>query len=298
MSVPILITGALGQVGAEVVRLLERDGQPVRAAVRATVANRGAGNHTVDIVQFDFTMPKTYGPAFEGVERMFLMRPPAIVDVRRHIFPALDAAKQAGVRQVVFLSLIGVEKNKILPHYKIEQHILHSGLEYTFLRPSFFMQNLSSTHREEIRDRSEIFVPAGSGKTSFIDVRDIAAVAARALTEEGHRHKIYELTGDTALDYGTVAAQLSEVLGRQITYRCPSLRQFIRQQTAQGTPMSFVLVMAAIYTTARLGLAGRVTSDIRERLGRAPIAFHQFAEDYASFWQPIVGVSAVGSPAK
>jgi len=286
MPTSILVTGALGNVGAEVVKLLRQSGQPVRAAGTRPAAIAQRFGNLVEATWLDFEKPESFGTALAGVERMFLMRPPAISNVRRSIFPIIDAAKQAGVRQIVFLSLIGVEKNRIVPHYKIEQHILKSGLEYTFLRPSFFMQNLSTTHRDEIKDQNEIFVPAGRGKTSFIDVRDIAAVAALTLTEAGHANRIYELTGDEALDYGQVAALLTDVLGRPITYRQPGLLQFLRRQLAKGTPLAFATVMAGIYTTARLGLAARLTGDLRRLLGRAPISFRQYVEDYQACWQP------------
>jgi uncharacterized protein YbjT (DUF2867 family) len=282
---PILVTGALGNVGAEVVKSLRSTGQAVRAVHLNAAAVIDRFGTDVEAVRFDFADPATFYQAFAGAEHMFLMRPPAISDVRRYIVPAIDAAKQAGVRHIVFLSLIGVEKNKIVPHYKIEQHILKLGMDYTFLRPSFFMQNLSTTHRDGIRERDEIFVPAGAGKTSFVDVRDIATVAALTLRGEDHINTIYELTGDEALGYAEVAARLSIVLSRPIAYNNPSLLRFIRHQRARGTRWPLVLVMAGIYTTARLGLAGRVTDDVRRVLGRDPISFRQFAEDYRAYWQ-------------
>lgn len=284
MQAPILVTGASGNVGCEVVKLLSQGGFAARAADRRVGRQCEQLTHGVETIAFDFSKPETFGPAFAGVERMFLMRPPAISDVRRCIFPAIDAAKQAGVKHIVFLSLIGVEKNRVVPHYKIEQHILASGLDYTFLRASFFMQNLNTTHRREIQERNEIFVPAGQGKTSFIDVRDIAAVAALALTQEGHARRAYDLTGGEALDYDQVARLFSLALGRTITYRRPSLLQFLRRQRENGVRSSLALVMAAIYTTARLGLAARLTEDTRRLLGRAPITFKDYIDDYRTAW--------------
>lgn len=104
-------------------------------------------------------------------------------------------------------------------------------------------------------------MPAGRGKASFIDARDIATVAALALTKAGHANRIYELTGGQALDYGQVATRLTEVLRRPIAYRHPGLLQFMRRQHAKGTPLTFAAVMAGIYTTARLGPAARLTDD-------------------------------------
>ena len=284
MQGKILVTDGAGNVGAEVVRILWQGKHQVRAAERTPGGADGRFSDGVEQVWLDFGAPESYGPAFAGVERMFLIRPPAISDVKRFLFPAIDAAKQAGVQQIVFLSLIGVERNRVVPHYKVEQYLRGSGVPYTFLRPSFFMQNLNTTHRAEIKEQSEIFVPAGLGKTSFIDVRDIAAVAALTLTEPGHTNRAYGLTGSEALDYYQVAAVLSEVLRRPIIYRKPSLRQFIRRQRAGGTPWPFVLVMSGIYTTARLGRVARLTDETARLLQRAPITLRRYAEDYRDCW--------------
>jgi uncharacterized protein YbjT (DUF2867 family) len=283
MSATIFVTGASGNVGSELIRLLQRDKHSLRIADRQSSVQQASDG--IVAVPFDFGTPASFKAALAGVERLFLMRPPAISNVRRYIFPVIDAAREAGVKHIVFLSLIGVEKNRIVPHYKIEQHIIASGLDYTFLRAGFFMQNLNTTHRREIKERDEIFIPAGIGKTSFIDVRDIAAVAACALTQAGHANQTYELTGAEALDYHQVAALCSGILSRTITYRNPSLRQFVRRQRALNTPWPFVLVMAGIYTTVRLGLAARITADTWHVLGRAPVSFNEYVVDYQAAWE-------------
>ncbi len=150
----------------------------------------------------------------------------ASANIQRDMNPSMDAAKQAGVTEVVFLSLIGIEKAKYVPHYKVETYLQQIGLQTTFLRCSFFMQNLNTTHRKEIKERSEIFVPVGKARTSFIDARDIGQVAAVALTESGHAGKNYDLTGNERLDYWQAAAILSEVVRRKITYRKPKPAAF------------------------------------------------------------------------
>lgn len=279
----ILVTGATGNVGAEVLRILQKEGQAVRAAVRDAAA-RSSSSNDVQYVQLDFMKPGTYGPALQGVSKLFLVRPPAISDTQRYINPVIDAAKAAGVEQIVFLSLLGAEKNRWVPHHRIEKYLEASGIAWTFLRASFFMQNLSTTHRGDIREHDEIFVPAGKGKTSFIDVRDIAAVAAKALTEPGHAMKAYPLTGSEALDYAEVARIFSEVLGRQVVYRNPSIWSFVRTMRQRGLGLPFILVMVGIYTTARLRLAGTVTADTATLLGRAPITMRQFVADYKDCW--------------
>jgi uncharacterized protein YbjT (DUF2867 family) len=285
MSAKFLITGAPGNVGTEVVRQCQEQGVPFRIGARNVErAHRTLGDG-LEIVQFDFTNPRTYRQAFHGIERMFLVRPPALANVQRDIAPAVYAAVGAGVSHVVFLSLQGVEKNRVVPHRKIEDLLRGSGMTYTFLRAGFFMQNLSTTHRDEIRYENSIAVPVGQAQVSFIDTRDIAAAAVLALTESGHENKMYTLTGGEALSYDTVADILSSVLQRSIQYTNPSIFTFLRRQLARGQPLGFALVVTALYTITRFGNAKHVSADAEKLLGRKPISFRQFAEDYAEVWQ-------------
>ena len=281
---PILVTGALGNVGAEVVSGLLAKGQSIRVAdIDAAKLMKTFGN-SVEVVPFDFSNPETYPAAFKDVQQMFLMRPPRITDVKRYIFPAIDAAKQAGVKHIVFLSLIGIEKATFVPHYKVEQYLQQINLQTTFLRCSFFMQNLNTTHRREIAERNEIFVPVGKAKTSFIDVRDIGTVAAVALTEAGHAGRNLDLTGSERLDYWEVAKIMSEVLGRTITYRNPNPLQFLIETVRRGTPFRYALVMAVLYTSTRFGMADHVTNEVERMIGHQPITFRQYVQDYRDAW--------------
>lgn len=268
----ILVTGATGNVGSEVVKCLTGLGAKFKVATRK---------------DFDFEKPETFLPALRGMERIFLVRPPAITDADRCFKPLVDAAKTAGVKQIVFLSLLGADKNRIVPHHKIENIIVSSGIPFTFLRSSFFMQNLSTTHSPDIREKSEIPVPAGNGKTSFIDVRDIAAVAAKTLTEQGHGNRAYSLTGDEALTYFEVAKSFSHVLGRRIIYRKPGVIKFAFKMKMRGYPWKFIIVMVGIYTVARLGLAATITKDMQSLLGRRAIRLEEFAHDYREAFNEI-----------
>ncbi|MBW4507291.1 MAG: SDR family oxidoreductase [Scytonematopsis contorta HA4267-MV1] len=281
----IMVTGATGNVGFEVIRLLQEHNCHICAAVRnPNQAKQQILGNNIDFVQFDFTNSDTWTNAFEKVNKLFLVRPPNLANVRKQIAPVLNAAKLSGVEQVVFFSIQGAERNRIVPHSKIERYINKLGIPATFLRAGFFMQNLSTVHREDIKTRGELFMPAGKGITSFIDVRDIAAVAVRALIENGHSSRAYTLTGSEALTYYQVADIFTEVLGKPIRYAKPSVLNFIFQMRARGLPMSYVLVMVGIYTTARLGLAGNITSDVEQLLGRPPLTMRQYVEDYRHLW--------------
>lgn len=292
MTSTILVTGATGNVGREVIRLLSAHDYRVFAAVRNPIDAQQSLGSSVHCVLFDFTNPNTFADAFTGVNKLFLMRPPAIANIRK-IAPALNAAKQAGVEQIVFLSILGADRNRIVPHYAIERMIEQLNIPATFLRASFFMQNLNTTHRDDIRIHNQLFMPAGNGRTSFIDVRDIAAVAVKILIEKEHdlypkgvlrSNRAYALTGKQALTYYEVATLFTTVLGRPIYYANPSLLTFFWQMLQRGLQLQFVLVMTGIYLTARLGLANTVTSDIQQLLDRSPITMQEYIEDYRQFW--------------
>lgn len=287
MSGPVLVTGAPGNVGTPLVHELARAGAAVRVAAWDPHAAKAAFADLpgVEVVPFDFTDPASFG-AFEGVERMFLLRPPAIADVKQVIGPALDAARDRGVRHVVFLSIQGAERNRLVPHRKVEEHLRSNGQAWTFVRAAYFMQNLSTTHAADIREHDEIYLPAGRrSRTSHVDARDVAAVIARALTEDGHEGQAYTPTGPSALTYDECAAILSEVLGRSIRYADPTPWSYWRRVRRGGMPRAMAAVTIGIYTAARLGLADGITDDVARLTGRDPIDFATFARDHAEAWQ-------------
>jgi uncharacterized protein YbjT (DUF2867 family) len=159
----------------------------------------------------------------------------------------VDAADRVGVDRVVYLSILGAEKLPVLPHRRIERHLAATGMATTSLRASWFVQNLSGVHRREIVERDEIFVPAGDGTLSFVDARDVAAVAATALTARGHVGRAYDLTGPVALDFHAVA----DVLDRRITYADPSRVAFARHMYRRGVPTPTVAFMVVEYSVVR-----------------------------------------------
>ena len=269
---PILVTGASGNIGSIVSANLRAAGVEVRTADLDT--------------PFDFTDHQTWG-VFEGIETMFLVRPPALSNISRDMIPSLEAARRAGVRHVVLLSLQGAEHNKVVPHAKIEAWLRESGLTWTFVRPSFFMENLSTTHASDIRDRDSIMVPAGNGRTAFVAAHDIAAVATAALLSPAdHAFAAWTPTGPDALTYTQVAEILTTILCRPIHYPKPGVvRHFVHATRTLGLPMPMAAVTCAIYTVARLGKAGGLTDDVQKVTGRAPLSFTDWARDHADVWR-------------
>ena len=286
MDKSILVIGASGNVGREVVQNLAARGATVRAAVVNQDDASPPPDGAAESVLFDLLNPDTFPAAFNGVERMFLLRPPAISNVKRDMLPAIEYAAVAGVRQIAFLSLVGAERNRVVPHAKIENVLKESGIPWTMLRCGFFMQNLNTTHRADIVEHGDLFIPAGREATSFIDVRDIGAVAARTLTEPGHEGQAYELTGSQALTYDDVAAIMTEELGRPITYSNPSILAFARRMRRRGHPWRYIWVMEGIYLTTRLGMAATLAPDAERLLERPPITMRQYVQDYAQSFEP------------
>ena len=289
----LLLTGATGNVGGAALRELLRlrpAGTQLAVTSRGPECDRahlalGAAEQ-VEVVPFDFTKPETVAPALKGVTGLLLVRPPAISEVARYLKPVVQAAAAAGVRHVVFLSLQGAQYNPFVPHHQVEGYLKKSGLRYSLLRPGFFMQNLSTTHRDDIRRRDQLLLPAGHGRTSFVDADDVGTVAARLLLAPPAAPAGYELTGRTAFTYDEVAAQLSTVLGRRIRYHAASIRAFRAYERTKGTPLALINVMTGIYLAARFGLAAHVSPVLAGLLGHEPGTLQAFLSRERACWLP------------
>jgi uncharacterized protein YbjT (DUF2867 family) len=276
----ILVTGATGTVGSALMEVLTKQNIRFIAASRSAARKYEAAEHRV----FDFTDPATYD-ALRGATRVFLVRPPRLSNVKRDIAPFLGACKAAGVEKIVFLSVVGAESLPIIPHAKIEKAIERLGVEYTFLRAGFFMQNLSTTHAEEIRERNELVLPCGRGKTSFVHARDIAEIAAAAL--HGRlREPAVTVVGDQALDYYQTVKMLRAATGRPVEYKPVSIPRFFWYRIRHGVPVRFALVMTGLYVPTRFGKAEVRGVDISGLLGRRPIRLETFIEESKQAWIP------------
>jgi uncharacterized protein YbjT (DUF2867 family) len=176
-----------------------------------------------------------------------------------------------------------------VPHYAVERHIEASGVPFTFLHPTYFMQNLCrsiSLHGVDIMDHDEIFVPARDGKTTFIDARDVAEVALDILKNPApHTGKTYVLSGPELLDFYQVADIFSEVMGRKITYTNPSFPRFWWRMFRRGQTWDVVGFMTIVYWLSRTGKNAQETPTLRQLLPREPIHMKQFVQDYLPRWE-------------
>lgn len=274
----VFVTAATGTVGRHVVDELSGADVRVRAGTRDPDRDAAALAAADEVVDFDFDRPETWGRALDGSPRVFLVRPPGVSVDRLREF--VDALARTGCPQVAYLSTLGADRNVLIPHYRIERHLERAAVPETLLRASFFCQNLAEVHGDELRERGEIAVPAGDGRTSFVDARDVGAVGARVLAEDGHEYCAYAVTGPEALTYHEVADVFTEELGRDVRYVDPSVLSFVRRQRRAGRPLGFALLMVGIYTTARLGLAARVTDDAERVLGREPFSMREYVADH------------------
>jgi len=281
MKDSILVTGATGTIGRDVVKYLSRKNAAVRAAVRdRTKAAQHLGRE-IELCEFDFVNETTFGRALAEVKAIFLL-PPLGPDQTQIVNRFVDAAKQAGVRHIVKLSAI--DADRALPfavgtcHAANDRHIRNSGVSFTLLRPNSFMQNFINYFPP--RDGA-IYLPWGNGRASFIDTRDIAEVAAQALTDESHANQTYTLTGPAALGIGEVANMLSEAVGRQFKY-VDVLESAAREGMLQaGLPQWQVDALMELHAINKQSEWSAVTRDVENIVGRAPIDFPAFARDHA-----------------
>ena len=257
---------------------------PVVAALRrpSDSARLPAG---VESRLFDFGASATAREqVLTGCDRLFLMRPPAIADVQRRLFPLVDLARRCGIKQIVFLSLQGVQANRRTPHHAVETYLRATDAPFTFLRPNFFAQNLATTYAPRIRDAGEIFVPAGRSRTAFIDARDIGKVAAAVFTSPGHLRRAYTLSGEESLTYDHVAGIMTDVLGRPIRYTRPSEREYLATLAADGAPQDYLDVQRMIHRVVRSNISAFPNRTVRELTGAPATRFAHFVRDYAPVW--------------
>lgn len=274
----ILITGAAGTVGSEVVKGLMAAGARVRVGYR----NRKPDAPGADAVPFDFDRPEMIAPALAGVEKVFLLS--------NTVSPELNlvrAAKGAGVRHVVKLSVWRAHEEAYSFarwHRPVERELEASGLAWTFLRPNLFMQNTVNFMGETIRRDGAFYMPSGSVRVSQIDARDIAAVAVQALTRPGHEGSAYELSGPESLSFHEMATILTRVLGREIRYVEIPAGDYKKGAIATGVPEGYADALVDLfhrYYHETREKAAIVTPTVRELVGRQPARYEEFARDYA-----------------
>lgn len=280
----ICITGASGTLGSEVIRQLEFANTPFRAAYFSKDKAEAAGSRGIDAVLIDYDQPASLHAAFRACDQIFLLGPNALNQTQLEL-NAVEAAKAVGVRHIVKQSVMGAEGEDYSLaklHRPVEKAIESSGMAWTFLRPNSFMQNAVTFMGETIRGEGAFYSASGQAKISHVDVRDIAAVAVKALTESNHEKKAYTLTGPEALTYDDLANELSQVLGRPIRHISLSRADLRSGMLAEGTPAEIAERMLDLERYFHAGRASRITNDIKQVTGQAARQFAQYARETAA----------------
>ena len=273
MTGTILVTGASGTVGSEVATALRAAGAAYVVGLRAPAA----ASHPA--VAFDFSAPATFDAALRGVERVFLIAPGFHEHADALLAPFIAALKPAGVKHVVYSSVSGADQNPAGAHRKIELALEATGLGLTILRPTFYMQNFLTYERDNLLLRGVIDLPTAEGKAAYVDVRDIAAVAAKVLVDGGHAGQAYDLTGDEALSHGKIAAVFSEALGFTVRFLDPSPEAYAQTLRGYGMEAWMVEASAELYGYVRQGYTAATSDNVSKLLGRPATRLEAFAAD-------------------
>jgi uncharacterized protein YbjT (DUF2867 family) len=289
----ILVTGATGIAGSQVVRALLEEGQDVRAFVRDRDKARGLFGDSVELAQGDFADRHSVGAALEGVTDVFLS---GADDPRRVEWEtaAIDAAVAAGVRRIVKLSSLVAEPGAPVAfwdwHGQIEEHLLKSRVAAVVLRSCFFMSNLLAA-AEQVALEGRLYAPAGEARIAMIDPRDVGAAAAAVLATAGHEGQTYVLTGPQAITYAEIAAALTAATASEVEFVDIPGEDAKLGMIEAGLPEFVAEQVGAIFAQARQGMAEQVTATVESLTGRPPHDVASFARSHARAFAPIAATT-------
>lgn len=284
MTTPtILVTGATGTIGRHLVARLRADGAQVIAGHRGGQPVDGVPARAVD-----FHDPAGLRAAFAGIDRLFLLFP-LVPDKLQLARNAIEAARAAGVRHVVRSSGAGADAQSPSAigrlQGEIDALVTASGLDWTLVRPSFFMQNWITYHGAMVR-QGEVFLSHGRGKAGFVDARDIADASARILlAPAAHAGRTCTLTGPQALDVDAVLDEIARASGRRAHYRPIAEADAVAAMRGMGMDEWSIGIMTGLNQAIAAGHGAGLTDDVRAITGQAPRSFADFARDHADAWR-------------
>lgn len=271
-----LITGGRGTTGGFLAKELAGLGQPFRIATRAP-------RDPMDVA-FDWHRPDIARAAFAGMDALYIVAPTDTVEHESVVLPRLEDALGQGVRRFVLLSASSLEPGGPMMG-KIHSWLSMHAPEWAVLRPSWFMQNLSTQHRPAIRDEGAIYTATGDGRVGFIDAQDIARVAVEALTSAVSWNRDHILTGPQALNYAEVGAILGEELGRPIRHVAESRDAYARRLVAHGLEEIYAASLAEMDERIAAGSEDRTTDSVSRLTGRMPTDLRTYVRRHLADWQ-------------
>lgn len=280
----ILLTGATGNTGREIVRLLGSRGVPFRCMVRRDAAKDELERGGLTTVYGDFDQPESLEPALAGATAAYLVCTPDAGLVERES-RFIEAAKAAGVGHVVKLSALLASKEAPTPnlrfHAQVEEKLVGSGVPYTLLRPNGFMQTLYFMSQAMIEAQGMMPCPAGQGSGSFVDLRDVAAAAVEVLTGSGHEGRAYDITGPEAVSFSRIAEILTGALGRPVAYVDLPEEEMAGAMAQLGVPGPAIEHVVGMFRWVREGRLAFTTGALLD-LGVEATTYEQFAADLAA----------------
>jgi uncharacterized protein YbjT (DUF2867 family) len=283
----ILVTGATGTIGREVVRQLSAAGQTVRALVHSAAKTGDVQGPGVERAVADFGQREALRAALAGVDRLFLVSPadkPATIAAQED--PVVQEAKRAGVRHIVKLSVIGANMDRPIElgrwHREAEQVVEASGIPWTFLRPNFFMASFAVYMGATIRTEGAFYAPAGDGRISMIDPVDIAACAVAAFADSSHQGRAYDLTGAEALSLTQAAERLSRACGKTIRYVDLPDDAYRGALLGAGLIPRFVDAYIQFWDIVKAGYAAAISPAVEQLTGSKPRTLDDWARDNAA----------------
>ena len=284
----ILVTGATGNNGQELVRQLTALAQRVRALVRDPADAAKLKIPNLEVAAGDFDKPETLEAALQGVEKAFLLTPVA------ERFPKwqedfIEAAQRASIKHLVKYSAMGAsstsESELLRLHHKTDVILRNSGVPFTILQPNSFYQNIFSSVAT-IKAQGKFYLPFKNASQSLVDIRDINALAAKVFISAGHEGNTYVITGPEALTFQQAAEKLSAVLGRDIHYVDVRLSAAADGMRKSGMPEWNVRAVSELLGYFASGAAATVTDTVPRLLGRPAISFEQFVQDHRAAFLP------------
>lgn len=273
----ILVVGASGTVGSELVKILKSKGQNVIQTTSKKDLKPGQ-------VHLNLLTHEGLEKAFEGIDRLFLLSPPGHTNQDKLLSPLIALAKKKQLKKVVLMTAMGANAVETAPLRIAEIQLEKSGLNYNIIRPNWFMQNFNSYWIQGINNDGKIYLPVAKAKGSFIDARDIANVAAELLLSDKFNNKDFDLTGSDVINHDQVADILSSVTGRKIVYQEIDTAAMRSGLLGAGLPKDYTEFMLMILDFFKQGYAERTTDAIEKITGKKPISFKKYAEDYKASW--------------
>lgn len=268
-----LVVGATGTVGSELVKILKAKGY----SVRSTTSKPAQGP---DFAHFNVANGEGMSAAFEGIERAFILSPPGYADHYKILSNLIQEAKRRSLKKIVMMTGISANDDENSGLRKAEVELEQSGLVYNIIRPNWFLQNFNTFWIQGVKELGKLLVPAGNAKTSFIDARDISAVAAELLTSDQFNNREFDLTGPQALDHDEVAKEISAVSGKEIVYQDIQPEELRKSLLGSGMPADYTEFLMKILGFQKAGYSSRTTNSVKEILGREPRSIKDYAKEY------------------